>query len=218
LESLVVSTQALFVYLDPVVESLGDNVKTASDHAVRRALKPLVAIAQRQGCAIVALRHLNKQGGSAAIYRGGGSIGFAGLGRSVLAVARDPDDPERCILASVKINVALRPPALVYRLVATGPYEPARVEWLGESNYDAEALIGNQIDPDRSKKDGLAKAMRDVVITNGGEMAARDMYAALNAEGYNLTSEDMKTRARRAARIAMIPPRSIGGIWRVKLT
>lgn len=216
LEALIVARGALLVYLDPVVESLGDDVRTASDHAVRRALRPVVGIAQRQGCAIVAIRHLNKQGGLSAIYRGGGSIGFAGLARSVLAVGRDPEDPERFVLASVKINVARRPPSLSYRLVAAGPYEPARVEWLGESTHTAESIIGLDIDPDRSKKDALAKAMRDLVMANGGEMLAKDMYSALEADGFNLSSEDVKTRARRAARLEMLPPDGIGSHWKVR--
>lgn len=212
LEQLVAAYRARLVYLDPIVEYLGEDVKTASDHAVRRALRPLVEIARRQRCAIVAVRHLNKQGGLAAIYRGGGSIGFGGLARSVLAVGRDPDDEDRCVLASVKINVAQRPPSLTYQLTASGPYEPARVEWLGESEHSAEALIGKEQEQagDKSKARLLADAMRETVERNGGEMLARDMYAAVEAEGFDLNSEATKTKARRLARIEMVQPTGIG--------
>jgi hypothetical protein len=219
LEAHITRLGALLVYLDPIVEYLGEQVKTASDHAVRRALKPLVEIARRQGCAIVAVRHLNKQGGLAAIYRGGGSIGFGGLARSVLAVGRDPDDAERFVLASVKINVARRPASLSYRLVAEGPYDPAKVEWLGESEHSAEALIGVEREEagERSKVQQLADAMREIVRANHGEMLARDLYSALEADGWDLSSENMKTRAKRKAGIVMVSPAGIGESWKVRL-
>ena len=197
---------------------LGETVRTASDHHVRRALAPLVDIAQRQGCAIVAIRHLNKQAGSDAVYRGGGSIGFAGLARAVLAVGRDPDDPERFVLAPVKINVARRPTSLAYRLEASGPYEPARVAWDGESDHTAESLIGRDRDVarDKSKVEQLADAMRELVEANGGRMPARDAYNALEAEGWDLTSSDLKNRARNKAGIQTVKGgMDEGWLWRL---
>jgi hypothetical protein len=203
LEANVAETEAQLVYIDPIVAYLGEQVRTASDHHVRRALAPLGEIAKRQRCAIVAIRHLNKQTGGDAVYRGGGSIGFAGLARAVLAVGRDPDDPERFVMAAVKINVARRPPSLAYRLEASGPYEPARVVWEGESAHTAESLIGREREAvqERSKVEQLAEAMRAVVENNGGAIAAADAYRALEADGWDLTSNDLKMRARRKAGI-----------------
>ena len=206
LEANIEAKSARLVYIDPIVAYLGENVRTASDHHVRRALAPLVDIAQRQGCAIVAIRHLNKQAGSDAVYRGGGSIGFAGLARAVLAVGRDPDDPERFVLAPVKINVARRPTSLAYRLEASGPFEPARVAWDGESDHTAESLIGRDRDSarDKSKVEQLADAMREIVAANGRRMPARDAYKALEVEGCDLTSNDLKLRARNKAGIESV--------------
>jgi hypothetical protein len=121
----------------------------------------------------------------------------------VLAVGRDPEDPDRFVLAAVKINVARRPPSLAYRLEAGGPYEPARVVWDGESAQTAESLIGRDRDiaQVRSKVEQLADAMRAVVANNGGSLAAADAYRALEAEGWDLTSADLKNRARRKAGI-----------------
>jgi len=218
LEANIVSTGARLVYIDPIVAYLGEKVRTASDHHVRRALAPLVDIAQRRGCAIVAIRHLNKQAGGDAVYRGGGSIGFAGLARAVLAVGRDPEDPDRYVLAPVKINVARRPTSLAYRLEAAGPYEPARVVWDGESTHTAESLIGRDRDAvhDKSKVEQLADAMRELVEVNGGSMAARDAYAALEADGWDITSNDLKNRARNKAGIKTVKGgMDDGWIWRL---
>ena len=209
---------ARLVVIDPVVAYLDQKVRTASDHQVRRALAPLVELAKRHRCAIVAIRHLNKQAGSDAIYRGGGTIGFAGLARSVLTVGRDPEDEDRFVLASVKINVARRPPSLTYRLEAAGPYEPARVVWEGESSHTAESLIGRDRDAahDKSKVEQLADAMRDLIASNGGSMKARDAYQALEADGWDLSSNDLKTRARRKAGIEAVKGgMDDGWLWRL---
>ena len=209
-------TGARLAVIDPLVEYLDEGVRTISDHAVRRALRPLVEIAQRRHVSIVAVRHLNKTSGGPAIYRGGGSVGIGGLARSVLTVARDPEDEERFVLASVKINVARRPPSLAYRLVADGPYAPARVEWLGESDHNAEALIGAEREQagEKSKAEKLGQAMREVIAANGGSMKASDMYVALEADGWDLSSEDLKHRARRKAGVKSRQSH-IGAPWEV---
>ena len=58
--------------------------------------------------------------------------------------------------------------------------------------------------------------MREIVRHNGSEMLARDLYSALEGEGWDLSSESMKTRAKRKAGLAMVQPDGIGGSWRVK--
>jgi hypothetical protein len=189
--------QARLVYLDPIVEFLDGRVRTASDHAVRRALKPMVQVSADLHCATVGIRHLSKEGGRAAVYRGGGSIGFAGLARAHLAVGRDPDDANRNVLASIKVSVGAAPPSLAYRLVAADKLAPVRIEWLGPSDHSAEALIGAERDEARmkSKSEQMGEAIRQLVARNGGEMLARDGWAALEAEGFDVSSNDVKYRA-----------------------
>jgi hypothetical protein len=180
---------------------LGDGVKTNDDHLVRRALEPLADMAARLDVAVVLIRHLNKRVGDDAIYRGGGSIGFTGLARSVLAVGRDPDDHDRMILAPIKLNLAARPASLAYRIVADGPYEPAHIAWDGASERTAEDLIGRTRDEvaGRSKTAELARAMRELLSSHGGSMAAADAYRALEAKGFDTTSKDNLVRARAQA-------------------
>ena len=165
LEVTAADFRARLIVIDPLVAYLGDGVKTNDDHRVRRAMEPLAAMAARLDAAVVAIRHLNKRAGEDAIYRGGGSIGFTGLARSVMAVGRDPDDPDRIILAAVKLNVARRPPSLAYRIVADGPYEPAHIAWEGHSERTAEDLIGRTRDEAawRSKTAELSAAIRDLL-------------------------------------------------------
>lgn len=203
LRRMVRRTGARLVVIDPLVAYLADGVKTNSDHEVRRALEPVAILADELGIAVVAIRHLNKQSGGDAIYRGGGSIGFTGLARAVLAVGRDPDDEERVILAAVKVNVARRPASLAYRLVAAGPYDPARVAWEGETEHTAESLIGRDRDQasEQGKAAALAVTIRQLVDVNGGSMLARDAYRALEADGVDTADKALIYRARKKARV-----------------
>ncbi len=59
-------------------------------------------------------RHLNKQGGSQAAYRGLGSIAFMAACRSAMLVARDPLALGRCVLAQVRKSQARLQPSLGY--------------------------------------------------------------------------------------------------------
>ena len=64
------ATRATFVF-NPVVAFLDASVFTSSDSGIRRALAPLADLLERRRCASTMVRHLNKQGGTNALYRGG---------------------------------------------------------------------------------------------------------------------------------------------------
>ncbi|MES2208907.1 MAG: AAA family ATPase [Chloroflexota bacterium] len=210
---LIRRERAELLIVDPLVAYLADGVRTNVDHNVRRALEPLAAMAAEVSCSVIAIRHLNKRPGDDAIYRGGGSIGFTGLARSVLAVGRDPDDADRVILAAVKLNVARRPASLAYRIVADGPYAPAGIGWEGTSDHSAEDLIGRTRDVagDTSKKHKLADAIAAVLDANGGSMPARDVYRALEAEGWDLSVKGTVYNARDLAGVRAVKGNFDGG-------
>jgi putative DNA primase/helicase len=189
-----------FVVIDPLMAYFAESVKTQIDTSVRKALKPLAEMAERTGAAIVPLRHLSKEQRSA-IYRGGGSIGISGVTRSVLAFGTDPEDEDVKVLASVKLNVGRRPSSLKYRIRGDSDYAPSYIEWTGESQHSAEDLIGLNREGarEKTKTERLAEAMVQVTADAGGEILAVRGYERLEALGFDLSSEEMKTRARRAA-------------------
>lgn len=207
LERIITGLDVRLVIFDPLVSVLDESVKTHVNSSVRRALEPIGRLAAEHGCSIVSLRHLTKpQGGKAsdAIYRGQDSMAFGGVVRSVLAVGRDPEDEDRSVLASVKLNVGRRPKSLAFRLTAPSDYDPARVEWEGESHLSAEDLIGRDREQtsEVSRVTVLASMLVDILTANGGTMLARDGYRALEAEGIDADAEKMLlARARRKAGI-----------------
>ncbi len=121
LEQLIVSTTARLVVIDPLGGHLPGSINAWQDQSVRRALAPLARLADKHGCAVVAVLHLNKKESTDALRRINGSTGFGAAARSVLLFARDPDDPDRDhgrrrVLAHVKCNVAELAHGLLYEV------------------------------------------------------------------------------------------------------
>jgi hypothetical protein len=97
------------------------------------------------------------------LYRGGGSIGIIGAARAGLLVAVDPADAERRVLASTKANLAPAAVSLSYRVVEANP-GVAAIEWCGQSDHTAAALLAAASDPaetatERTEATAWLKAM-----------------------------------------------------------
>ena len=217
IEAAIRDVDAVLVIIDPLMAFLDATVNSWRDQDVRRALAPLARLAERTGCAIVLLRHLNKSSGSHAMYRGGGSIGIVGAARVALLVAADPDDPERRIVATVKNNLAPHPPSLAFRLVGDAATGAARIEWLGESEHGASALLA--IRTDDPEGGALAEAVEVLrTILADGPVAAKAAEKEAT-EGAGVTRATL-LRARKAAGVIAEKvgrPGQSGQFWQWRL-
>ncbi len=196
LENLIANTAARLVIVDVLTAFLSGERNSYSDHDIRGALRPLQALAERTGCAIVVVRHLRKTGGGGAITAGGGSIGIAGAARSVLLVDRDPADPERRVLASVKCNLGPPPQSISYRIVGA-ENGSSRIEWLGWSEHTAESLTEARANEqgemgERSKTEECAECLEDWLTPSG--MERKEVLRLGAAAGF---SERTMDRARK---------------------
>jgi hypothetical protein len=142
LEQVLAESQAKLVVIDPVMAFLDRSINISSDQSVRRALYPLAVLARKYQCVILLVRHLNKNPGRQALYRGGGSIAFTAACRSAWLVGLDPADPERRVLAQVKANLAALQPSLAFQLVPQEGGSP-QVSWLGTTALTAKELLVN---------------------------------------------------------------------------
>ena len=140
IERIACSCSVGLIVLDPLMAYLSERTNSFKDQHVRRTLAPLHHMAERLGVAVLVVRHLNKATGGPALYRGGGSIGIIGAARSGLLLARDPDDPDQRILTTTKSNLARKPRAVRFRLISAE--QAARIEWIGECDYEADHLLG----------------------------------------------------------------------------
>lgn len=101
-----------------VFDTLNTYIGRADTHKaseVTQAFGIFKDIAIQFNCSVLVLRHLTKGNGSA-IYRGQGSIAFAGSARVVMSVGVDPNDTETRAMAITKINFAKAPKALTFRI------------------------------------------------------------------------------------------------------
>ena len=142
IEHAITTHTVRLVVIDPVMAMLSPSVDTYKDHSLRRALTPLARIAAQHHCTVLMIRHLRKSDGPA-IYRGGGSIGFAGLSRIVLCAARHPTIDGAGVLAVVKTNLGPKPASLEYRI---GEHESktATFSWEGTTELSADDILGPQ--------------------------------------------------------------------------
>src|SRR5206468_349570 len=122
---------------------------------------------------------------------GGGSIGIGGAARSVFLVAPDPGDDThaRKLLASVKLNIAAKPPTMAYRIEAA-PNGCSRIVWDGTSDLSAQDLAD-------AEKDGGHAQATDLLadyLTGGAKPSTDVLDTARQAWGI---SESTLKRARK---------------------
>lgn len=181
LEKAIAEVEAKLIIVDPVMAYTA-GADTHVDSEVRSVLSRLAELAQRTGVAILAVRHLNKAGGSNPLYRGGGSIGFIASARSGLLVAPDPDDMEgkRRILAATKSNLAELPPSLAYTIEA--PTGAAKITWLGMSELTAKSLLAAPSDgEEKTALDEAKDFLRDLL--SDGPVEAKQVKAEARDAG-----------------------------------
>jgi RecA-family ATPase len=138
----------------------------------QQAFKRFQDVARRFNCAVVVLRHLTKSTkGVSALYRGQGSIAFAGLARVVMTVGRHPEDADLRVMAVTKINVARVPKALTFSIEDL----PATVKADDRSHFvwgEFVDLTADQIlsAPDKTKddeQDAVVKWLFDALSEEG---------------------------------------------------
>ena len=189
LDRAIVANSARLLVIDVVMAYLPTGTDAHKDQDIRRVLNRLSSLADRTGCTILLLRHLNKAKGGDPLYRGGGSIGIVGAARAGLIVAPDPDDSDVRVLASVKSNLGPAPEAMSYRLVGSGEHGVARVQWEGVTTHTARELLAEpSSDSDRDDVDRWLAA-----FLKGGRQTSNDVYAAAEGAGY---SRDKAKRAK----------------------
>lgn len=221
IKAIIARHKIKLVVVDVLMAYLNSGVDSHRDQDVRGVLHQLSAMAEASGCTIVLIRHLNKAGGSNALYRGGGSIGIVGAARAAFLVARDPEDEGRRIFAVTKSNLAVEPPALAYRLVDDPRVGCARVEWeAGTVDYTAASLLRlPDSDEDRTESGEAADWLVDLLETNGGSMSRKDITKAARVEGYSeKVLKTARTKAGVAAERVGFPSTTVWSISTVRPT
>ena len=180
IEAAIRDVKADLLVIDPLVATLGAQTNSYRDQDIRRALAPLVDLAERTGVAVICIRHLNKSGGPNPKYRGGGSIGIIGAARAAFLFADAPGRDGVHVVAPIKGNLwRTKPAALEYRIGEKGG-QPV-IEWLGESQYNAQSLLAEPESEEESNALADAKNFLAEFLKDGPRKAADAMREARSA-------------------------------------
>jgi RecA-family ATPase len=136
IEQEIAQTNARLVVLDPLQAYLGANVDMYRSNETRPILSQLAALAERYGCAIVLIGHMNKGSKTKSAYRGLGSIDFQATARSVLIVGRIKDKPNIRVIAQDKNSLAPEGTSVAFELDEQNGFR-----WLGQYDITVEELL-----------------------------------------------------------------------------
>ena len=171
-------------------------VNSWQDQSLRGALAPLAALAQEQGAAVLLIAHLNKGRDADPLRRLGGSIGLAAAARSLLLLARDPDDPEgetgaRRVLAHAKSNLGQLETSCAYRIETKAANKKVKAAYLkptGASRFSAVELLALN-EPEARSKLSEAEALLRAEL-EGGPRPVSELRAAAVELGISITTLD----------------------------
>lgn len=190
---LASSVSAAVVVVDPVAAHLDGGVDSHRDASTRQALAPLATMADDLSCAVLGVVHTNKSEARSLFLRVGGSLAFYAAARSVLLVARDPEDADdqspRRVLVHGKCNVG--PLAIARRLTVEGrditvageTYTTAGIAWGGDAPdvTSSTALAGGEDDDQRSERTEAEDWLRELLDAEGEIDAGEAIVAARKA-------------------------------------
>ena len=151
IEKAIIENNARLVIIDPIQAYLGADVDMNRANEVRPIFMRLGQVAQRTGCAILLIGHLNKAAGMQSLQRGLGSIDIAAAVRSVMFIGKLKHDPTMRILTHEKSSLAPPGASLAFSLGDEGGFR-----WVGEYDITADEMLSG-IEPQRETKTQQAK-------------------------------------------------------------
>lgn len=136
IEQAILKEKAKLMILDPIQAYLGAKMDMNRANEARDMTKHLGQVAERTGCAIVLIGHMNKNAGGKVAYRGMGSIDFFAVARSVLLVGRVKGQENRRAMIQIENNLAERGHAKSF-VLTDGVFT-----WKGDYDITEDELAG----------------------------------------------------------------------------
>ena len=177
IEKAIIENNARLVIIDPIQAYLGADVDMNRANEVRPIFMRLGQVAQRTGCAILLIGHLNKAAGMQSLQRGLGSIDIAAAVRSVMFIGKLKHDPTMRILTHEKSSLAPPGTSLAFSLGDEGGFR-----WVGEYDITADEMLSG-IEPQRETKTQQAKDLICALLTGGRQVFSEDIDKAALERG-----------------------------------
>jgi len=163
IERAIIETNAKLLIIDPIQAYLG-GADMNNAKGMRPLMKSLGEMAERTGCAVVIIGHLNKSRGARAQYRGLGSIDIYAAARSVLTVEKINENMKRIIHQKSNITKKGAPIAFSFD-IALG------FCWHGKYDIDADDIFDNMGSERESQFDRAKNLIIDILSDGAAEAA-----------------------------------------------
>ena len=177
IEKAIIENNARLVIIDPIQAYLGADVDMNRANEVRPIFMRLGQVAQRTGCAILLIGHLNKAAGMQSLQRGLGSIDIAAAVRSVMFIGKLKHDPTMRILTHEKSSLAPPGASVAFSLGDEGGFR-----WVGEYYITADEMLSG-IEPQRETKTQQAKDLICALLAGGKQVLSEDIDKAALERG-----------------------------------
>ena len=177
IEKAIIENNAKLVIIDPIQAYLGADVDMNRANEVRPIFMRLGQVAQRTGCAILLIGHLNKAAGMQSLQRGLGSIDIAAAVRSVMFIGKLKHDPTMRILTHEKSSLAPPGASLAFSLG-----DESEFHWVGEYDITADEMLSG-IEPQRETKTQQAKDLICTLLAGGKRVYSEDIDKAALERG-----------------------------------
>ena len=203
IERAIRQTGARLIILDPIQAYVGEKTDMNKANEIRPMFRRLAEIAERTGCAVILIGHLNKATGGQSAYRGLGSIDFRAAARSVLLIGRVKREPNVRVIVHDKSSLAPEGKPIAFCLDPETGFS-----WIGEYDITADELLSGAGGNTATKTEQAERLILDL-LADGKELASEDIVKAAAEAGI---SERTVQNAKRNMG-GILGARRVGGQW-----
>ncbi|MGI6316441.1 MAG: AAA family ATPase [Christensenellales bacterium] len=203
IEKAITQTGARLIVLDPIQAYVGEKTDMNKANEIRPIFRRLADVAERTGCAVILIGHLNKASGGQTAYRGLGSIDFRAAARSVLLVGRVKREPNIRVIIHDKSSLAPEGKPIAFCLDPETGFE-----WLGTYDITADELLSGAGGNSETKTEQAERLILDL-LADGKELASEDIEKAAAEAG--ISARTVRNAKRNLD--GRITSKRIGAIW-----
>ena len=177
IEKAITQNGARLIILDPIQAYMGEKTDMNRANEVRPMFRRLADVAERTGCAVILIGHLNKAAGGQSAYRGLGSIDFRAAARSVLLIGRVKREPNVRVIVHDKSSLAPEGKPIAFCLDPETGFS-----WIGEYDITADELLSGAGGNTATKTEQAERLILDL-LADGKELASEDIVKAAAEAG-----------------------------------
>ena len=177
IEKAIRQNDVRLMIMDPIQAYLGANVDMNRANEIRPLFRNLSNIAERTGCAIVLIGHLNKASGVQSDYRTLGSVDIAAAVRSILFVEKVEKEKSQDIrvVYQQKDSLAKKENPVAFSLSDEG------LIWMGEYDISIDDLLAGNTGTKKETKLEKAKKLILELLGKRKMMCLEELEAELQA-------------------------------------